>query len=367
MSQNPSTPLEYAEAAVDTMRRRFPVARDLPPTQHFHYHQGVFLSGVYQTYLLNRNEEYLQYVKDWVDSNIGPRGEVLNHDQICLDDIQPGILLFPLLELTDDPRYRNALDQLAGELRFFPKNDEGGFWHKQRVAGQMWLDGLYMGGPFMTGYGTRFNDPDLVNNAIGQALLMQEKTRVPEVGLWRHAYDPSHKADWADPETGLSPEFWGRSVGWVPVAILDELDAIDRDHPARPALVDLVRNLLTAVCNYQGPDGRWWQVLDKVGQKGNWPENSCTCLFVTALARAVRTRILDKTYLEAARKGYQGVIRSLTWKGDDLEVGQVCIGTGVGDYRHYCERPTSTNDLHGVGAFLLMCTRMQQVLPVTGQ
>lgn len=33
-------------------------AEDLPPKGHFHYHQGIFLSGVYQTYCLCKNAEY---------------------------------------------------------------------------------------------------------------------------------------------------------------------------------------------------------------------------------------------------------------------------------------------------------------------
>ena len=60
--------------------------------------------------------------------------------------------------------------------------------------------------------------------------------------------------------------------------------------------------------------------------------------------------------IENAKKGYEGVIKSLTFEGEDLLVSNICIGTGVGDYTHYCNRPTSTNDLHGMGAFLLMCT-----------
>ena len=47
----PSTPLAYAQSACDTMIRRY-AAADLPPKGHFHYHQGVFLSGVYKTYQL---------------------------------------------------------------------------------------------------------------------------------------------------------------------------------------------------------------------------------------------------------------------------------------------------------------------------
>jgi hypothetical protein len=32
----------------------------------------------------------------------------------------------------------------------------------------------------------------------------------------------------------------------------------------------------------------------------------------------------------------------------------ICIGTDVGDLQWYLDRPRHTNDLHGLGAFLLM-------------
>ncbi len=95
--------------------------------------------------------------------------------------------------------------------------------------------------------------------------------------------------------------------------------------------------------------------------EGNWLETSCSCLFVAALCKAVREGILPEEYLNYAKKGYEGVIHSLDWEGDDLLVGGVCIGTGVGDYNHYINRPTSVNDLHGVGAFLIMCTECEKV------
>ena len=110
MSANePQSPLGYAQAAIETMQRKYRGA-ELPPVKHFHYHQGVFLSGVYQSYRLNGDERYLQYIRDWVDSNVSRSGKVLNYDRNALDDIQPGILLFPLLEHTQDQRYRRALD-----------------------------------------------------------------------------------------------------------------------------------------------------------------------------------------------------------------------------------------------------------------
>lgn len=352
-------PLFYAKASVDTMMRKF-AAADLPPKGRFHYHQGVFLSGVYQTYLASGDESYLSYLKTWVDSCMDENGNIYQCDEGQLDDLQPGILLYPLLDKTGEEKYRKALDHLLGILKEFPRNEAGGFWHKVTCQNQMWLDGLYMAGPLAAEYGARFDAPEFLDMAAEQALLMEKKTRDEKTGLWFHAWDSSRQKEWADPVTGLSSEFWGRSIGWVPVAVLDELDFIPKEHPEYAELERLVRDLMTAVCRYQSEQGRWYQVVNRGGEEGNWLETSCSCLFVAALCKAVRKGILQEEYMEYARKGYEGVIRSLEWSGENLLVGDVCVGTGVGDYKHYCERPTCVNDLHGVGAFLIMCAQMQK-------
>jgi unsaturated rhamnogalacturonyl hydrolase len=55
------------------------------------------------------------------------------------------------------------------------------------------------------------------------------------------------------------------------------------------------------------------------------------------------------------------VIHSITFDGNGgVQIGGVCIGTGIGigDYAFYAARPTSVNDLHGAGAFIIMCDEM---------
>ena len=353
-------PLEYAAQACQTMMRKY-AAGDLPPKGHFHYHQGVFLSGVYQTYLLNHEASYLRYIKAWVDSVFDENANIRQYNHADLDDIQPGILLFPLLDATHDDFYRKALDNVAAQMKDIPLNACGGFDHKVSMPGQMWLDGLYMAGPFMAEYGARFDCSELGRLAATQALLMASKTRDPNTGLLYHAWDSTKQAPWADPQTGLAPEFWGRSLGWVPVAVLDDLDYMDAAGPDYAALTKLVKDLLTAICCFQSEEGRWYQVVNKGNQPGNWLENSCSCLFTAAICKAVCKGILPPEYAHCAAKGFAGVIHSLTYQGEDILIGNVCIGTGVGDYDFYCKRPCSTNDLHGVGAFLLMCTAMQRL------
>lgn len=354
-------PLEYAIAACNTMMRKYS-AEDLPPKGHFHYHQGVFLSGMYKTYLICGDESYYEYIKTWVDSVVKEDGSIPSIHAGWLDDIQPGIILFSLYERTGDIRYKMALDTLVKLVMLMPRNEVGGLWHKDILPNQMWLDGLYMGGPICAEYAQRFEQPEYLDLVVEQINLMETHTRDEESGLWYHAWDESRKESWADPKTGLSSEFWGRSIGWVPVALLDDLDFMSPTDPRYGAVSSSVVKLLDAVIRYQSVEGRWYQVINKMDSPENWLENSCSCLFVAAISKAVRKGLMNTDALFAAKKGYEAVIASLNWDQNDLLLGNVCIGTDVGDYQHYCNRPVSVNDLHGIGAFLLMCEELEQVL-----
>ena len=78
------TPLQYAIAACDTMMRRY-AAADLPPKGHFHYHQGVFLSGMNETYRLCGNEAYIDYIKAWIDAVFDAEGRIRDYVHGDLD------------------------------------------------------------------------------------------------------------------------------------------------------------------------------------------------------------------------------------------------------------------------------------------
>ena len=131
------TALDYAKMACDTLMKKFD-APDLPPKGRFHYHQGVFLSGMQKTYDICQEEKYYDYIKAWVDSIIKEDGTIETFDKGQLDDIQPGVLLYELYRKSGDERYKKALFTLLTLIKNFPKNDEGGFWHKEKYPYQMW-------------------------------------------------------------------------------------------------------------------------------------------------------------------------------------------------------------------------------------
>ena len=356
----PDSPLGYANAAADTMMRKYK-AEALPPKGHFHYHQGVFLSGMLKIATLSARDDIFIYAKNWIDSVFNPDASAKLVDYGDLDDIQPGIILYPIYDRTGNEIYRKEMDYVVGEYNACPRCKNGGLYHKVNLTGQMWLDGLYMVGPFIAEYGRRFNHPEYIDAIYHEVITMRNATRDEKTGLWYHAWDETRTAPWADKFTGRSGEFWGRSIGWVPVAILDIIDQMDDGDLRRIELVNVAVDLLSAVMRYQGKDGRWYQVVDKPNADGNWPENSCTSLFAAAIAKAVCYGFLPKADSSIAEKAFKGVADSLEINGDDLEIGNVCIGTCVGDYDFYINRPCSINDLHGVGTFLLMCASIEEM------
>ncbi|WP_299095215.1 glycoside hydrolase family 88 protein [uncultured Metabacillus sp.] len=360
ISTETRNPIQWAEKACETLMAKF--EPELLPPERFHYHQGVFLSGMEKVWRLTQKDQYFNYIKRWVDSHILADGSVPKCKTDELDDIQPGVLLYTLYEQTGDEKYKKALYNLVPLLKSWKTNPSGGFWHKEHYPNQMWLDGLYMAGPIAVQFGKTFDESDYFDMMTFQAILMEKHTKDPDTGLLYHGWDETKAANWADPVTGLAPEFWGRAIGWYPVALLEMFDHLPEDHKDKKKLVTILQDLLVSLTNYQDPDtGLWYQVVDKGHLSDNWLENSCSSLFVQAIAKAVRLGYLDEKYMEYAWKGYQGVINTLKFdENGNVLIGNICIGTGIGDYAHYIARPTSENDLHGAGAFILMCAEMSQ-------
>ena len=143
--------------------------------------------------------------------------------------INEGKLLFTLFEQTGDNRYKQAADLLREQLRTQPRTAHGGFWHKLRYPNQMWLDGIYMAAPFYSQFAATFDEPAIFDDIALQIALLDRHARDPQTGLLYHAWDASHNQQWANPETGCSPNFWARAIGWFMMALPDLLDYFPRD------------------------------------------------------------------------------------------------------------------------------------------
>lgn len=357
------TALYYAKKLCDTLMMKYEADELGTEGHYFNYHCGVFLSGMERVYKLTDDEKYHNYIKAWVASVTDENGNIIEYNPKNLDDIQPSNVMFDLYKKTGDCRYKKILDTLVPALKTWRTNEEGGFWHKEIRPRQMWLDGLYMAGPVALRYGAEFGCGEYEAIMHKQAMLMYKHLYDEEKGLMYHAWDCSKVQEWADKETGRAPEVWGRAMGWYTVAIVDMLDYI-KDEKIRKDFIAIINTLAKNLIKYQSSEnGIWYQVIDKGCQEGNWVETSCSCLFTYSIAKALRKGYIDDEYKNNVQCAYNGVLNYI--KEDEnglISIENVCIGTGVGDYDFYINRPRVSNDLHGAGAFVLMCTEVYKFL-----
>jgi unsaturated rhamnogalacturonyl hydrolase len=355
-----SDPIDWAARMTESVMRRQPVL-----ATKWAYEWGVVLKGIEQVWLQTGDPALFDFIKRSIDHFVQPDGTIRTYrpDEYNLDHINTGKLLFGLWRATGDTRYKAAAYALREQLRSQPRTSERGFWHKLIYPHQMWLDGIYMQGPFYAEFAKTFDDPAGFDDVAHQITLIERHTRDPRTGLLYHGWDESRTQRWADPDTGCSPHFWGRALGWYMMAIPDVLDHLPADHPQRGAIIAIFRRVASALVAVQDrATGLWYQVLDQGAREGNYLEASASCMFAYALVKGARLGVLDPAFGAVARAAYQGILDHLI-EVDDLglvNLTRICSVAGLGgtpyrdgSYEYYIGEPVVTNDHKGVGAFIL--------------
>ncbi len=347
---------------LDRVLREWPAGRisTVKRPGEWAYEEGVLLDGVTAMWRVTGDGRLFSYIKAAVDRSVDPKGLIhMDNDAPfpaaghSMDDIEMGRSVLMLYRVTRQERYYTAARFLHDQMAQQPKNPSGGYWHKQIYPNQMWLDGAYMSEPFLANYARTFDQPADFKEVANQLLLMNQHMRDPKSGLLHHGWDESKQMAWADKSTGLSPEVWGRAMGWYAMALVDVLDRMPADAPERPALEDVTRQVLASVIRYQDPtSGLWWQVMDKRAQKGNFPEASASCMFVYAIAKAVRLNVLPLADEQYAQRGWAAIQKQFV-RPDGTLTGTVKVaGLGgtpyrSGTYDYYIGEPTGDNDAKG--------------------
>lgn len=357
----------------DSEMKRFPEAWQLDHGKRlfFGYAQGVGCCAMLDMWHYTGDRKYYDYVAAWADTIVDKDGGIYLYDmsEYNLDFINSGKVLFDIYAETGDARYKKAMDLLARQLARHPRTHEGAFWHKLIYPFQIWLDGLYMASPFLARYGAMFDRPDLVDDAVNQFMICARRTYDNRTGLYYHAYDESRNQRWADPVTGHSPNFWGRSMGWWFMALVDVLDYVPENHPHRADLITFIKGLAVSLPEYQDKDGLWYQVLDCPEREGNFPEASVTSMVMYAYAKAVNKGYIDEEYIRVAEKAYDGLRKVLLRREPDKTwtLTRCCAVGGLGgtkyrdgSFNYYIHERMRDNDAKATGPFIMGCIQLEQ-------
>src|SRR5215471_740078 len=244
-----------------------------------------------------------------------------------VDNTVFGTVPLELYIQTKEPKYLELGRPLADQQWLDPNPD--GTTSQTRF----WIDDMYMITAVQVQAYRATGDSQYLDRAAHEMSSYLDKLQQPN-GLFYHAPDV--------------PFFWGRGNGWVAAGMTEMLRSLPNDHPRRARIVQGYRTMMKSLLKYQDPKGMWHQLID---HPEAWPETSSPAMFTFAMITGVKNGWLDrKTYANAARKGWLGLVSYLDANAD---LTNVCEGTNKeNDLQYYMDRARNTGDLHGQAPML---------------
>ncbi|MDR1882698.1 MAG: glycoside hydrolase family 88 protein [Prevotella sp.] len=360
---------KYYVRMVDSEIKRNPESwmLDFSKAPKWNYCHGLELQAIFQAWRKTFDQTYYDYVYGFADLMVGTDGQIKTYKPLeyNIDRINSGKFLFPVYALTKQERFKKALDLMRDQMRTHPRTADGSFWHKKIYPHQVWLDGLYMAGPFLAEYAMTFDEPALFDDVALQILDVHKYMYDAKTGLYYHGWDESREQRWADKKTGLSPNFWSRSIGWYMMAMVDVLDYLPENHAKRGDIIKLLQDLSSAIEKYRDEDtGMWYQVTDQTGREGNYLESSASAMFVYTWVKGAQKGYLDKSYLEKGEIAYNRFVKRFIKDNGDGTIS-LTDGCGVaglggetnyrdGSYEYYINEPVRDNDPKAVSPFIML-------------
>ncbi|WJS94037.1 glycoside hydrolase family 88 protein [Flavobacterium johnsoniae] len=366
---------KWSDKMALTLMKRHPESYMLDDAKKpkWDYVHALVLHSIEELYKKNPDPRYKAYVRGYVDNLVQADGSINTYefDKFNIDLVLPGRLLFDVYAYSKEEKYLKALQLIRKQLSEQPRTQSGGFWHKQIYPNQMWLDGLYMGEPFYAEYTAKFENGKSFDDIAKQFELIQQKATDPKTGLLYHGWDESKQMPWANKETGNSPNFWSRSLGWYVMALVDVLDYMPKDHPKRKELVQYLNNASEAILKFQDKSsGLWYQVTDRGADKGNYLEASGSAMFSYAFAKGANKGYLPAKFKKAANKAFDGLTKVLIKKVDEdggITLTNCCQVAGLGgnpyrdgSYEYYVNERKKDNDPKATGPFILAALELNR-------
>ncbi len=336
----------------------------------WNYIDGCMIKAILELYDATKNKKYLDFAKEYISFFIKDKGMIKGYyegDYNC-DQINEGKVLFPLFKYTEDEKYKKAIQTLYNQVLNQPKTESGNFWHKKIYPNQIWLDGLYMVQPFYMEYEMTFNQMRHYKDIFNQFEQVHNIMRDKETKLLYHGYDEKRESLWADKETGLSKNFWTRSIGWYTMALVDTIEKLDEQmFYEYMKLQEYLKEILDALLEYKDTNSNmFYQVTNKGGLEGNYLETSGTCAIAYSLMKGARLNYLPKYYFDYGMEIFNAVLESkLDLNEEQFVLKDICLVAGLGgmpgkgsykvrdgSYEYYISEPVVSNDAKGVAPFL---------------
>lgn len=325
------------------------------------YEDGIVLNGAIQLYKTTKDKFYLDFVLDHFNKCIDEDGNILTYspEEKNIDNIQEGMALYLVNQIKHEDKFDKALKSLEYQLTIMPRTKSSSFWHKDIYPNQIWLDGLYMGMPFYASITTRDHSLKQKDDILNQFKNVETYNYDPLINSFMHCYDETKSMQWANKETGRSPNVWLRSVGWLGMASADVYEIFNDGGFGifSHYFEGFLSKVLKSVEPLEDPATHLFYDLPLLPkQEGNYLETSGSLMISYAYLKGARLKMIDK---DSAIKGTTILESVIDNYLSETELKNVCKVSGLdnkkrnGSVEYYLSEEVCCNDSKGVAPLMM--------------
>lgn len=325
------------------------------------YYNGVIFEGLKFVYEATGEQRYLDYGRRYMEAltkggaPVETAGYVPYHGLDCYKTAAL-LLTFADGEDSDCAKVAKQLYEDLAHLNAEKYTDPcigGNFWHYWAGGGngpkyKVWLDGLYMGQPFLAEYAAHIGDEAELDRIAARFAWVRENLRCKENGIFYHAGD----------DQGVCDFFWTRAIGWYAMAQVNVMDYMKGDH--LEAMKAGFKDFVDCMLVYQDEQtGLWANLLDRPVTETNRLETSGTSMMVYSTLKAIEKGWLDDSdghYRAACKKAFEHVVDLKLIDGHLIDTYFVASASGQNNY----ENPNvyMVDEGKGVGPFIMAYAQM---------
>lgn len=323
-----------------------------PYLYEWSYYNGVVFEGTRYVYEATGTAAYNNYTNAYLDAMVTDgalnsyAGYVSYHGLDCYKTAS-------LLRDFNNSEYDQVAATLYNDLtvtnaQYAPSSLGYNYWHSW-ISGaaptyKVWLDGIYMGQPFMAEYAAQIGDTAQLDKVATRLDWVHDNLRNSSTGLYYHA---------ANSSTSYVNYHWLRAIGWYAMAQVDVMPYLSG---ANLTLTTAnFKDFVDGMLPYQDATTGMWRNLVNVAQSdGNRYETSGTAMMAYAILKAVRNGWLadpSGTYTAAALTAFEGIVNNKLVDGNLIDIYFKASATGSNNYTtasYYY-----SNEGKGVGPFIM--------------
>lgn len=318
------------------------------------WHDAAYHTGNIEAYKVTREEDYLEYSKEWAEENdwMGAKsqdksrwkykyGETDEH--VLFGDWQIAFQTYIDIYNLEGQKDPKKIARAREVMEYQMSTDRNDYW--------WWADGLYMVMPVMTKlYKVTGNEQYLEKLdeylSYADSIMYDEEAQLYYRDA-KYVY-PKHKS------VNEKKDFWARGDGWVFAGLAKVLQDLPQDASIRDKFEKRFKDMAEALAEAQQEEGYWTRsILDPEHAPG--PETSGTAFFTYGFLWGINNGILNKEeHLPVVKKSWNYLTEVALQEdgavGYVQPIGEKAIPGQIVD-------KNSTSDF-GVGAFLLAASEM---------